>query len=47
MKVKSIKKGKKTNKANIQPARSIQDLLYGQKITFSCRTNVGDLEWAR
>lgn len=37
------KKGKnENNKANIQPTRSIQDLLCGQKITFSCRTNVGD-----
>lgn len=50
-KVRSVKKETKKQGQHpailIKQARSIQDSLYGQKITFSCRTNMGDLERAR
>lgn len=48
-KVRSVKKETKKQGQYaailIKQARSIQDSLYGQKKTFSCRTNMGDPEW--
>lgn len=47
------KKGEKKNQQGqypailIKQARSIQDSLYGQKMTFSCGINMGDPEWVR